>query len=158
MSAPVDYERALNYAVRYIGYTPCTQKRLRDKMKEKEFSPESIVAVVQLLTEKRYLDDVTFAQNYITSKTRYKNYGRRRIVVGLMQKGVSKEDILVAYNALLEQNDGENTDEVEAARRAMSKRVAKKDGDDRQKLMAYLMRRGFSYNIVKKVMDSNDEG
>ena len=82
------------------------------------------------------------------------------IIVGLMQKGISKEDIQVAYSAILEQ-EGENSskDEVEAAERALTKRLGRKsindvkrDPKEMQRLMAYLVRRGFSYDIVKKAM------
>ena len=159
-TAAGDYELALSYAVRYLGYAARTRKQLRDKMTEKEFSDEAIHAVMQLLTEKGYLDDIAFAQNYIAAKTRYNNYGRRRIVVGLMQKGVGKEDIQAAYSAYLEQ-DNEN-EELEAARRALSKRVAKRVNHERhekhekEKLVAYLMRRGFSYDVIKKAMENQE--
>jgi len=148
MMSKSEYERARDYAVRYLGYAQRTRKQLRDKMVAKEFSDEAIEAVVQLLTEKGYLNDVAFARNYINSKTQYNNYGRRRIVVGLLQKGIGKEDIQAAYG------EDDNADEIEAAKRALAKRVAKKGSDDRQKLMAFLMRRGFSYDVVKRAMES----
>jgi len=161
-----DYDRARDYAVRYLGYRSCTTKRLREKMKEKEFSPESIDSVVCLFTEKGYLNDIAYAQSYINSKTRINNYGQRRIVVGLMQKGISKNDIQAAYAAILERNgeDAQNETEIDAAKRALTKRLARKDIDsilsdhnEKQKLAAYLMRRGFSYNIVKTAMQSLEE-
>ena len=165
-----DFERARDFAVRYLGYAPRTCRQLKTKMAEKEFSAEAIEAVVQLLTDKGYLDDVAFARNYITNKTRYSNYGRRRIVVDLLQRGVSKEDIQAAYEAVLEL-DEENNNELEAAKRALAKRLGRKGIDreirekrekdeehkERQRLMAYLMRRGFSYDTAKKAFEEDEE-
>jgi len=55
----------------------------------------------------------------------------------------------------LEQDDDSNP-ELEAAKRALSKKLAKKSDHDRQKLVAFLMRRGFSYDIVKKAMQDEE--
>ena len=152
-----DYDRARDFAVRYLGRAPRTRRQLRDKLTDKEFSTEAIDNVIQFLTQKGYLDDVTFAKNYISHKTRINNYGRRRIIVGLLQKGVSKEDIRAAYNQTNE--DDSTGDETAAATRALAKRTARKnineiknDPKEKQRLVAFLMRRGFSYDIVKKVM------
>ena len=164
-----DYERARDFAIRYLGYAPRSRKQVRDRLVAKEFSPEAIDGVMCLLAEKGYIDDVAFAQNYISHKTRISNYGRRRIVVGLLQKGVRKEDIQAAYNAILER-DGEDMTkdtEIEAARRALFKWLARKgnrenyekikdDPKEYQRLAAFLMRRGFSYDIIKKAMQSED--
>ena len=160
-----DYERARDFAVRYLGYAPRTRKQLRDKLADKQFSDEAIAAVMSLLTEKGYLDDIAFAQNYISHKTRINNYGKRRIVVDLMQKGIGKEDIQAAYSAILERDgeDAKKDDETAAARRALDKRLGRRDIDEiksdpkeLQRLMAYLMRRGFSYDIVKKALQGED--
>ena len=150
MSLIADYEQTRDFAVRYLGYAPRTRKQLHDKLSEKDFSSEAIDAVMHLLTEKGYLDDIAFAQNYISHKTRVNNYGKRRIIVGLLQKGIAKEDIQAAYSAILD--EGSNNEEIEAAKKALSKYISKKGSDDKQKLMAFLMRRGFSYDIIKKAM------
>ena len=161
-----DYERARDFAVRYLGYAPRTRKQLRDKLAEKQFSDEAIADVMQLLTEKGYLDDITFAQNYISHKTRINNYGRRRIAVDLLRKGVGKEDIQAAYSAISERDgeEAEKENETAAARRALDKRLGrrdidevKKDPKELQRLMAYLVRRGFSYDVVKKALQSHEE-
>lgn len=157
-----DYDRARDFAVRYLGHAPRTRRQLRDKLTDKEFSTEAIDAVIQFLTQKGYLNDIFFAKNYISNKTRINNYGRRRIIVGLLQKGVSKEDIQAAYNQIDEDDNAE--DETAAAARALAKRTARKDMDEirndpkeKQRLMAFLVRRGFSYDIVKKVLNDHLE-
>jgi regulatory protein len=154
-----DFECARNFAVRYLGYAPRTRKQLGDRLAAKEFSPEAIAAVMHLLTEKGYIDDMAFAKNYISHKTRINNYGKRRIVAGLMQRGVAKEDIQAAYSSILEQDD-DNSEETRAAKRALAKRLGSKniseirdDPKEMQRVTAFLMRRGFSYDIVKKVLN-----
>ena len=111
----------------------------------------------RIVKEKGYIDDIAFARNYISHKTRINNYGKRRIVVDLLQKGVKKEDIQAAYHQAAEEGDAES--EFDAAARALAKRLArkdfaaiKKDPKEMQKLMAFLVRRGFSYDVVKEVL------
>ncbi|MDR2182697.1 MAG: recombination regulator RecX [Clostridiales bacterium] len=160
MIAP-DFDRARDFAVRYLSHAPRTRKQMQDRLAAKEFSPEAARAVIQLLTEMGYLNDIALAQNYISAKTRLNNYGRRRIAAALSQKGVAKEDIQAAYDAILQQDDH---DEAEAARRALTKRLARKDiteivndPKEMQRLASFLMRRGFSYDIVKSVLKNQLE-
>ena len=152
-----DYERARDFAVRYLSHGPRSRKQLRDRLVANGFSDTAVDAVVQLLEEKRYIDDVGFAKNYISHKTRINNYGKRRIVIDLLQKGVPKEDIQAAYQQADEDNDTES--ELDAAARALAKRIArkdpasiKKDPKEMQRLMAFLIRRGFSYEVAKEAI------
>jgi len=157
-----DYERTRDYAVRYLSHAPRSRKQLRDKLTEKDFSAEAITAVSHLLEEKGYINDVVFAKNYISHKTRLNNFGKRRIVIELLKKGVGKDDIMTAYQQA-EEND-ETRDEAAAATRALAKRLArkdyaaiKKDPKEMQKLMGYLVRRGFSYDVVKEVLKNYED-
>jgi len=157
-----DYDRARDYVVRYLSVSPRSRKQLRDKLAEKEFSAEAIAAVIQMLEEKGYINDITFAQNYISHKTRLNNYGKRRIVIELLKKGVGKDDIMAAYQQAEEDDDAE--DETAAAIRALAKRLVrkdytaiKKDPKEMQKLMGFLVRRGFSYDVVKEVLKNYED-
>ncbi|MCL2375987.1 MAG: recombination regulator RecX [Defluviitaleaceae bacterium] len=157
-----DYERARDYAVRYLSASPRSRKQLRDKLTEKDFSTQAITAVIHLLEEKGYINDIAFAQSYISHKSRLNNFGKRRIVMDLLKKGVGKDDIMAAYHQAEE--DDTAGSEADAATRALAKRLArkdfaaiKKDPKEMQKLMGYLVRRGFSYDVVKEALKNYEE-
>jgi len=154
-----DFEHARDFALRYLGYAPRSRKQLRDKLMQNGFLPESIAATMELFEQKGYVDDVAFAASYISSKSRTNSYGKRRIVMGLLQNGVAKEDIVSAYNYVFE--DGEAENELDSCKRALAKKISNKDTaaifnnpKEKQRIVAFLLRRGFSYEIVKKALAS----
>ena len=112
---------------------------------------------MDLLIKGGYLDDVQFAVAFIGQKSKMSNQGKRKIVAELLHKGVAKDDIVAAYNQVFD--DEEKEGDLEAALRALGKKLRGKDIDDIkgdpkevQRLMAFLARRGFSYDVVREAL------
>ncbi|MBQ2695647.1 RecX family transcriptional regulator [Candidatus Saccharibacteria bacterium] len=99
--------------------------------------------IIERLTSKGYVDDEKFARWYVENRFVKKGLSMKRLKMELMKKGVNQsviEEVLA---------DSERDDETE-----IRKIVAKKRGKyDDEKLMAYLVRQGFSYDLVKKAME-----
>ena len=93
-----DEMSAFNYAVKYLARYSVTTKRLRQKLYEKEYSKLVIDKVVAKLTELKYLDDYTFAENLVASKS--KKLGKHRLKAELKSKGVDNEIIEDVLNTL----------------------------------------------------------
>ena len=154
-----EYEKARNYCIYLLARAAKSRKQLMDMMLAKQYSQNAIDEVIKLLSSKGYIDDIAFAKSYISSKTRAGNHGKKRIVIALMQKGVAKEDIIMAYNQLFEENRiGEEESELINAKKALEKKLANKDPEllkdpkQKRRIMEFLMRRGFSYDVVKKAL------
>lgn len=153
----VEFARARDAAVKHLGRGPKSAKEVADRLAAKEFSPPTIARVMDLLAKHGYLDDAAFAAGFIRHKSGIKNYGKRRIVMELLQKGVAKDIILAGFAQIFEETDG--ADEVAAAVRALEKKLRGKDtraifADHKEKarLTAFLARRGFSYDVIKKAL------
>ena len=98
-----------------------------------EFSQE----IVQRLVHKGYVDDRKFAEYYVENRFVKKGVSQKRLRIELMKKGVDKEIIEEVL-------DGRN-DEAE-----IDKIIAKKWGKyDEDKLINYLCRQGFSYQLAQ---------
>jgi len=152
----IEFTKARDCAVRYLGYAPHSRKEVLNKLESKEFSQASIQQVIELLTKNGYIDDIAFAVMFISHKSKINNFGKRKIVAHLIQKGVSKEDILAAY---AQQSEQENENEQAAAVRALEKKLRGKDlklmAQDPKimnRFMSFLARRGFSYDVIKQAM------
>ncbi len=156
------YEKGLDYALYLIALQMRTVKQLKDKLISKEMSPELIDQIVAFLKEVKYLDDVTYAQYYIRSR-RHK-YGDYRIKMELKRKGVSNDDVEVAYQQL-EEDEDDRHDPEEAIRIVLDKKIASTNIDwDRlntdykykyttyQKLASFLANRGFSGSVIKSAV------
>lgn len=141
--------RALDDAYHLLSFRARSQSEIETRLKQKEYEPEIIAHVVSRLTESGYLDDQTFAEDWVGA--RGKTRGRRALAHELRQKGVTGE---TAAQALTEAR----TDEAEqsAARFAAIKRVGERPADTSRpaqaKLSAYLQRRGFSWGDIRPVL------
>ena len=153
----LEFAKVRDAAVGYLGYRQRSIKEMRNKLAAKEFSQANIDRVVDLLIKGGYLDDVQFAAAFIGQKSKMSNQGKRKIVAELLHKGVAKDDIVAAYNQVFDEEEKEG--DLEAALRALGKKLRNRSIDDIkgdpkevQRLMAFLARRGFSYDVVRAAL------
>ncbi|MBP5513092.1 RecX family transcriptional regulator [Candidatus Saccharibacteria bacterium] len=105
-----------------------------------EFSDE----IISRLLTKGYLNDRTFAEWYVENRFVKKGISKKRLKMELMKKGISKE---IIDEVLDVRSDEEEIDKMIAKKRAKY---------DDEKLIQYLCRQGFSYDLVReKVAELN---
>ncbi len=142
----------MNRAVRLLAAKPRSIEELRQRLMEKNWTNEEIVeTVLKKLEEYNYLDDEKFANDLAASKLRQKPVGRRRLRQSLSNKKLDKETIDEAI-----ENVFEKMPEEEILEKAIVKRLRIKGKpetrEDTKKFYDYLMRQGFSYDIIRKKM------
>ncbi len=124
---------------------PHSTREFKDYLYRKKADAELLESLVREFTEKGYLDDVKFAEWFIDLQAR-RNKSRRAIRAELLKKGVSGEQL----EEVLAKNDIDET-------RALVELVAKKQKlsrykNDSQKLKQYLVRQGFSYEMINRIL------
>ena len=144
------FVRAKLAALEYIAYKPRTEGEVRQKLRSRRFQEETIDSVLERFRELGYLDDETYARSFAKSRLRSKGYGPRRIEQDLRKRGVDRTTIA---HTLQELEETENP--LEAALQQAEKRWKRLQSENdprkrKKKLMDFLLRRGFSYDIVKK--------
>ncbi len=141
-------------AYAYLSYKPRSKKELSEKLKEKKISEPVIRKILQLLEKQKYIDDKTYARNFLDSKLRGKAIGKRLVKIKLYEKGIDKD---LAEDTIAENYSGEK--EAELASKLLIKYEKKiKYKDDREKknkFYRYLISRGFDYETVRRVLDIN---
>jgi regulatory protein len=104
--------------------------------------------VVERLTKAQYLNDEEFARYWVENRTRFRPRGVRALRYELRQKGLASEEIESAVEA---------QDEDAAAWSAIEGRIERWRGLDRmelrQKVAAFLSRRGFGYDVCKRAAE-----
>jgi regulatory protein len=151
------YTRSLEYVL----IRPRSQRELRDYLYRKTrdtrtkmgtikkgVSPELTERVFNRLLEKGYLDDEKFARFWVENRNTRKGTSLRKLQSELMAKGVERSIIEHA----LQDTDRSDTDELQKIILKKASRYS-----DEQKLMAYLVRQGFSYDDVKQAIRSLNE-
>lgn len=141
----VAYQRAL----RFLSYKARSSYEIQQKLSKIGFSEEIIESVIQRLLSKGYLNDSKFASLWVENRSTFRPRSHRVLSWELRQKKIS-EDII---NEVLEEAEAE-IDLAETAARKYMRRLENQDYETFQKkLSGFLARRGFSYNIVKQIVE-----
>lgn len=140
-------------AMRFLAVRPRTEREIRDTLREREFSDEVAAGTIAALKEARLLDDAVFARSFIRNALILKPTGRVLLKRKLLLLGVSKT---LADEALEEILEG--VSQEEDAGRAASAFIRKKSARGmpadklRGQLTAYLIRRGYTWDIVDQAV------
>jgi len=145
--------QARKRAWEYVARRPRTRDEVTRMLDRAEYAPEVIEETLAYFEDKGEIDDVAYAEAYASERFRLKGHGPMRIRRDLRKKGVPDKAIEPALDALVA-----TADLAEAARAHAEKRwprVAREEDPRRRKkkLSDYLRRRGFSYDIIRPIVD-----
>ncbi len=144
---------AKHYALWLLGRRAYSEKRLRDKLRRKQYSPEEIDAVVKFCLDHKFLNDMEYAKSFIRTRHVLRPRGQRVLRLELIKRGIDDEIIKEA----LAHDDANQVSELELARCLVESRRFQYAGSDEQtrkrRLFALLARRGFSISIIKEVLN-----
>ena len=149
------FEKYLALGYRYLTIRNRSEKEIRDYFIKKKVAPVVIEKLVATLYEQKFLNDETFARSWITSRARFRPKGKVALRIELAQKGISKD---IIEQVMSEENE-ELPDELTQAKSLIERRIVKVKDLPRQemyqKVGGFLARRGFSWEISKKAIDSS---
>lgn len=132
-----------------------TEMQLMKKLLDGGYSHECALSAVAYVKSFGYVDDRRFTEQYIFSQREKKS--RKQIVEQLRVKGVDKEIIDSFFSGPQEQEDER---EQQLIRRLLQKKKynsSDADYDQKQKIMAFLYRKGFSLDGIRKALEREEE-
>lgn len=145
-------EKALSIAYRYLAFRPRTVEEVRKKLMSKAekylFTPQEIEAVLELLTDQGYLNDLEFIKSFVASRNLLKPKSQRMLTLELRKAGVAQEDIESYFSE-------SPTNEEEYALKALKKKMKSlaSIADEKKrfsKAISFLQRRGFPFDVAKR--------
>ena len=139
-------------ALALLEFRDRTERELRQKLKEREYSAEEINETVLFLKEYRYLDDEAYVDRYIRSCAARKS--RRQIRADLERKGVSREIIDLQLQEKTVDEDSQIRKLLQKKGYVPGKRL---EPAEYRRIMGALGRRGFSGEAIRKDMESMRE-
>ncbi|WP_369710638.1 regulatory protein RecX [Leptotrichia sp. HSP-334] len=156
----ISYEAALEKGIFLISLKDRTKKELYKKLEEKYQNKNSIKKAIKKLEELGYINDLDYSISYIKNK----KYGKNRITYNLIQKGIEKKIVELAYEEL---ETEENIDDkrLETLIKKNEKKLTYKNSDlkkeeylkqlkEEQKFIQFLARQGFSLDkIFEKIKE-----
>jgi regulatory protein len=141
------YQRCLNAALRFLAYRPRSEAEVRQRLQKRGFEDGHIARVLARLKEQGLVDDAAFARYWLDNRESFSPRSRRLTGMELARKGLAR-DIIEDVLAGLDEG-------ASAYRAALSKarHLSPADYEDfRRRLVAYLGRRGFGYDIVRETV------
>ncbi len=147
--------RARNAAYRLLTYRPRSRFELTTKLQEKDFDGAVVEAVLADMKRLGYINDRQFAEQWASGRVRLRGFGRRRIEQELRTKGIDRDVIAEALGQVF----GVDTETETAYKEAEKKLNLMKTADretKRRRLAGFLERKGFSYSIIRVVLQGID--
>jgi len=144
-------KRAKLRAMNLLTKRPYTERKLREKLEEGLHSPKCIEAAITYVKSFGYLDDKTFASDYISYHMT--SQSRRVIEQKLVQKGVDLKVIRECMEEL-DVHDCESA-EYEQIRQLFLKKYKGKipqDCAEKTKLLNFFVRKGYNVSSVKRAL------
>ena len=145
-------EKALSIAYRYLAFRPRTAREvevyLQKKAEKYLFTLDTIQAVLELLKDQGYLNDLEFCKSFVASRNSLKPKSKKVLELELKKMGVSQDTVNIFFS--------ENTpDETTLAQKALKKKLKSLSAisDEKKrfvKAISFLQRRGFSYDVAKE--------
>lgn len=160
LQATEELQGAKSVALRFLTRRQRTEKEIRDKLREKEFADEEIHQTIEHLKNLNYLDDEKFARDYIRHQLVLRPKGRLVLKQKLLLLGVKKETVDAALNESFQEISQEAA-ALEAAKKFIKKSSKSRDDPPsarydprkaKQKLAAFLTRRGFTWDVVSPIL------
>lgn len=142
-------KRAVKRAMNLLKERSYTKMQLVRKLKENFYCDAHIDAALSYVESYGYLDDFRYATDFITYRASM--LSRRQIEQKLMQKGIDGKVIAQALEAFYE--EGNEIEEEMQILNFLQKKNFPSMADERQKqkLIASLLRKGFSLENIRSV-------
>lgn len=143
-----ELEQAYLTAIRYLGYRRRSRREIKRHLIKKKVPKEIVAQTLSRLFESQLIDDKAFANWWVAHRCRFKPRSTYALRFELLQKGI-EESIIAA--ALADTDDNKMALELLTAKRKQWRRLDHRK--KRQRILAFLHRRGFGYDIAKRACE-----
>ncbi|RDY24024.1 recombination regulator RecX [Romboutsia maritimum] len=144
------YIKAKNKALNILSKADQSEKKIREKLSV-DFEEDTIDSVIDFLKKYNFINDSILAQKIVNTNVNLNKCGKNRIKQNLYNKGLNKNSINEAVSEI------DNDVEFENAMYLAKKRYERVKNEDKrkiyQKISQHLIYKGFSYDIVKSVLN-----
>lgn len=145
--------KAKQFTFNFLSFRARTEKEIRDRLKKKGFSKKITDEVISDLKRLDLVNDYQFALSWIKDRLDHKPRGEKLLRIELYRFGIKKELIEKALEEIYPKKN-----EKEIAKRLIEKRKKRYENLEerlaKKRMTDYLLRRGFSYEVVRGVLGS----
>lgn len=138
--------RLVDRSLHFLSFRPRSEAELRTYLRRQEATPEQTAAVLAELRRQNLVDDAAFAQFWRDSRDRFSPRGEGALRAELRAKGVDAEVV----TSVMPDADEQDVLAMRAGERQVRTLRALAWPEFRTKLLGYLQRRGFRYEVANR--------
>ncbi len=142
------FQKAFERALHFLGYRPRSESEVRRRLAKAQIEEHLVERVVARLRQDGLLDDRDFARYWVENRGNFHPRGARLLAAELRRKGVERA---VIDEALAGGDEEEGA--LAAGRRKLRQYASLDYRAFRQKMGAYLARRGFDYETSREAVN-----
>lgn len=133
----------------WLTMRPHSERELRDYLYRKKVEKEQMAEMIYWAQTRGFQNDESFARWFAEGRLR-KNKSWRSVQAELRSKGIS----LVTIQSIATELGSTQQSDLEALKKLIDKLSTKPRYQDPKKLISYLLSKGFSYEDVKSLLNS----
>ena len=152
LSENVILKKAKGYAIKYLLLKIRSSGEVIKKLSLLGFDRTISDKTIDYLNQNGYLDDTKFAQVFSNHLLKTKMVAKKQLEYELKSKGVAREIIFDVLEKI-------PTSDNETAKRLLNKKFKNIDPENskqKAKISNYLMSKGFSFDVIKEVINESN--
>jgi len=144
-----EFTKVYEKLLRFASLRPRSKKEFENWLRKHKVHVSLHPKLFNKLKRFEFLDDEKFAKWWVEQRLQFKSKSKRELIQELRIKGISKNAIDDVFSKL-------EINEESSARKLIGKNKYKwerlSDFEKRTKISAYLARKGFSWDVIRKVL------
>lgn len=147
-----EFQKVYDKILRFATLRPRSEKEFRDWLKKHKVHDSLHRELFNRLKRLEFLDDIKFAKWWVEQRVESRPKSKRIMIYELRSKGINKniiEDVLADVDI----------DETKIAKELLEKKKYKWEKlpklEARKKISEFLVRRGFSWEIINKILNNS---
>lgn len=151
-----EYElsKNLDKVLNFLSFRPRSKKEIENYLKKKNLGEDEKKLILKKLEKLKMINDLEFAKFFVESRVKFRPKGKRLMAAELVQKGIARQIIEKVLQ------DAEIS-ELDLAKEAISKNLPKflklPKFEAKNKIAQFLARRGFPWETIKTIIDSQQD-
>lgn len=146
-----EVRKAFNKAIQFLSFRMRSEHEVKEKLLDAEYGEAVVLEAIQKLYQLGFLNDETFSKALLETQKKTGKKGPRAIQQELIKKGIEKslqEEVLESYT-----EEDQTQIAQTLAEKIANQQSSKTPRQVKQKIQDTLLRKGYSYAIISKVIN-----
>lgn len=149
-----DKDQALRELQKWCSQQERSHMDVRTKLIEHQVYGNALEEVIAELISENFLNEMRYASAYVSGKFKINEWGKNKIIAGLKQKNISQKIIIKAINEIDEDTYLKTLNKLFQNKK---KTIKSNNLQDKQRLMNYLLQKGFEQNLIFELMNKSGD-